>query len=82
MKEVERLATLNGVDEEEAASLINQLYNPEMEKGQRINCTVTSCKYNNGNKNECKLDSIVVAPVKNVNTKKSDESMCSSYMCE
>ena len=36
MKEVERLATLNGVDEEEAASLINQLYNPEADKGQRI----------------------------------------------
>ena len=36
MKEVERLATLNGVDEVEAASLINQLYNPEMKKGQRI----------------------------------------------
>ena len=36
MKEVERLATLNGVDEMEAASLVNQLYNPEMKKGQRI----------------------------------------------
>ena len=36
MKEIERLATLNGVSEEEAAMLVNQLYDPEQEKGQRI----------------------------------------------
>ena len=36
MKEVERLATLNGVDEEETAKLVNQLYDPEKRKGQRI----------------------------------------------
>ena len=50
-----------------------------MEKNQKINCTVTSCKYNNSARQECKLESIVVTPVKGVNTAKPDESMCSSY---
>ena len=50
-----------------------------MENGQKINCTVASCKYNNEKKGECLLDSIVVTPTKGVNSKKSDESMCSSY---
>ncbi len=36
MKEIERLATLNGVNEEETAELVNQLYDPEKPKGQRI----------------------------------------------
>ena len=36
MKEIERLATLNGVNEEDAAILVNQLYDPNKEKGQRI----------------------------------------------
>ena len=36
MKEIERLATLNGVNEEETAKLVNQLYDPEKSKGQRI----------------------------------------------
>ena len=36
MKEIERLATLNGVSEEETAKLVNQLYNPDKEKGERI----------------------------------------------
>ena len=50
-----------------------------MNKGQKINCTVTSCKYNNGRKGECLLDSITVTPKKGVKPKKPDESMCSSY---
>lgn len=50
-----------------------------MEDGQKINCTVDSCKYNNGKNNICELQSIVVTPVNNCNTKQSDESMCSSY---
>ena len=36
MKEVERLATLNGVNEEESASLVNKLYDPSQGKGHRI----------------------------------------------
>ncbi len=53
-----------------------------MENSQKINCTVSSCKYNNSKNKECLLDSIVVVPTKGVNTEKSDESMCSSYLCE
>ena len=36
MKEIERLATLNGVDEKEAANLVNQVYDLEKPKGQRL----------------------------------------------
>ena len=36
MKEIERLATLNGVDESEAANLVNQVYDLEKPKGQRL----------------------------------------------
>ena len=36
MKEIERLATLNGVSEDDTAKLVNQLYNPEKGKGERI----------------------------------------------
>ena len=36
MKEIERLATLNGVNEEDAANLVNQVYDLEKPKGQRI----------------------------------------------
>ena len=36
MKEIERLATLNGVSEEDTAKLVNQLYTPDQPKGQRI----------------------------------------------
>ena len=53
-----------------------------MENSQKINCTVKSCKYNNEKKGKCNLDSIIVTPKKGINTKKSDESMCSSYDCE
>ena len=50
-----------------------------MEKNQKINCTVESCKYNNIGKEECMLKQIVVTPMNNCHTKKADESMCSSY---
>lgn len=53
-----------------------------MEGKQKINCTVTSCKYNNQNENKCILDAIMVAPIENCKTMKSDESMCSSYKCQ
>lgn len=50
-----------------------------MEKRQKINCTVTSCKYNDDQKQECQLEQIIVTPIIGCNTKQSDESMCSSY---
>ena len=50
-----------------------------MGEKQKINCTVESCRYNNYEKQECKSKQIVVSPIPNCDTKKSDESMCSSY---
>ena len=53
-----------------------------MEGNQKINCTVSSCKYHNGEKEICTLETIHVAPINNVKTMKPDESMCSSYKYE
>jgi len=53
-----------------------------MEKNQKINCTVESCKYNNINNKECILKQIMVTPMQDCDTKKPDESMCSSYEFE
>lgn len=53
-----------------------------MEANQRINCTVSSCKYNNQQKEKCTLEAIHVAPIGNVNTETPDESMCASYKFE
>ena len=50
-----------------------------MDKNQKINCTVTSCKYNNCQKQECNLEAIIVTPQEGVKTQEPDESMCSSY---
>ena len=52
-----------------------------MDKNQKINCTVTSCRYNNGQKQECNLEAIIVTPQEGVKTQEPDESMCSSYEC-
>ena len=53
-----------------------------MEANQKINCTVSSCKYNNGEKQKCMLEAIQVAPMEDVDTKNPDESMCASYEYE
>lgn len=53
-----------------------------MNKNQKINCTVTSCKYNDKGRQECELEQIIVTPIIGCNTKQSDESMCSSYRNE
>lgn len=53
-----------------------------METDQKINCTVTSCKFNNGKEKRCMLQSIHVAPLENVDTKMPDESKCESYKYE
>ena len=50
-----------------------------MEKNQKINCTVSSCKYNNVNTKGCMLEQIHVTPIPDCNTCEPDESMCSSY---
>lgn len=50
-----------------------------MSNKQKINCTVGSCKFNNGEAKECMLESIIVTPTQNCKTKKTDESQCSSY---
>lgn len=50
-----------------------------MNKNQKINCTVTSCKYNKNQEQMCSLEQIIVTPIENCTTKQSDESMCSSY---
>ena len=53
-----------------------------MEKNQKINCTVTSCRYNDKIKEKCELESILVAPIQNINTQTPDESVCASYIYE
>lgn len=50
-----------------------------MDKNQKISCSVSSCKYNNSQKQECKLQTIMVTPVEGVDSGNPDESMCSSY---
>ena len=53
-----------------------------MEKNQKINCTVESCKYNINEQKLCSLEQIVVTPIIGCDTKQPDESMCSSYKYE
>lgn len=48
-------------------------------ENQTINCTVTSCKFNNNQRQLCELEHIIVTPVQGYNTEQPDESMCSSY---
>ena len=50
-----------------------------MENKQKINCTVTSCKFNEKQDHECTLKQIIVTPKQNTNTATPDESMCSNY---
>ena len=54
----------------------------KMENTQKISCTVNSCIYNNSADGRCTLNEIIVTPTKHCNTKKSDESKCSSYKYE
>lgn len=48
-------------------------------QNQTINCTVSSCKFNNGQRQQCELENIIVTPIEGCQTKQPDESMCSSY---
>lgn len=47
-------------------------------ENQKINCTVSSCKFNQNNKT-CSLKEIIVTPTSNCTTQNTDESMCGSY---
>lgn len=46
---------------------------------QKINCTVSSCLYNNYHQKECELDQIMVTACQGCSTGNPDESMCGSY---
>ena len=47
---------------------------------QKINCAVTSCKYNDTKEQTCELQAIVVKPCEQCNTGNAeDESMCGNY---
>ncbi len=50
-----------------------------MDKNQKINCTVESCKYNKNQEQLCSLEQIIVTPIQDCHTEEPDESMCSSY---
>ena len=50
-----------------------------MEENQKINCTVESFVYQDGNTKRCTLQSIHVMPTNDCDTCESDESMCGSY---
>lgn len=46
----------------------------------KINCSVTSCTFNEKNKNECTLHAIQVSPCINCNNGSAkDETFCHSY---
>lgn len=53
-----------------------------MERNQKINCTVSSCRYNNEVQGKCILQAIQVTPTENNKSKNPYESMCSSYIYE
>ena len=61
---------------------IKKLGGTQMEINQKINCTVSSCRYNNQEKAKCTLEAIHVAPIQNINSQTPDESVCASYKFE
>ena len=53
-----------------------------MEKNQKINCNVASCKFNNETSELCELGEIKVCACPGCDSGKAeDESMCDSYRC-
>ena len=50
-----------------------------MDRNQKINCTVSSCKFNKNAENLCSLEQITVTPIEDCYTEEADESMCGSY---
>lgn len=54
-----------------------------MKEGQKINCTVENCKYNNIATRECALKAIVVEPgSKDFVESFEDQSMCGSFILD
>lgn len=49
------------------------------EDKQKINCSVSSCQYNDTDGEECVLQAIKVEPVPGMETEGTDESTCGSY---
>ena len=49
------------------------------EDNQKINCSVSSCQFNDTEADECTLEEIKVEPVPDADTGEPDESMCGSY---
>ena len=52
-----------------------------MDKNQKINCTVETCIYQDGENKRCTLQAIEVMPTQDCKTRQPDESMCGSYEC-
>ena len=50
-----------------------------MDKNQKINCNVNSCKYNDRRKGTCTLKQITVEPTPSCDTEFADESLCGNY---
>lgn len=54
-----------------------------MNKNQKIRCDVSSCTFNNHEKELCELNEIKVCACPGCNTgNPEDESMCASYKCD
>ena len=53
--------------------------NQVCKNNQKINCTVSSCKFNDMQKQQCELENIIITPIQGCQTEQADESMCSSY---
>ena len=50
-----------------------------MDKNQKINCTVNSCRYNDSDEKTCTLSQITMEPIIDCETCTPDESMCGCY---
>ena len=53
----------------------------QMDKNQKINCSVESCVYQDDSTKRCTLQAIHVQPTLDCKTREPDESMCGSYEC-
>ena len=49
MKEIERLATLNGIGEEEAAGIVSEIYDPKLGKGKHIDFSLLATRFQEQN---------------------------------
>lgn len=49
MKEIERLATLNGISEEDAAGIVSEIYDPKLGKGKHIDYALLATRFQEQN---------------------------------